>query len=140
MLHQLRVNRQILDDLTALHLAPMTGMFERLSYLAGLREPASGMYKHERLGVLYGDTPVNEAIGKAHEEVFERILETPLEQQEQDLRAFLRMRAIQAPNSGPNDFNYFAAGLQNCIPREAPSYLRDLFLSNVSALRELLQN
>jgi hypothetical protein len=140
MLHQLQVHRQVVYDLATLHLEPMSGTFERLFFLSGLRDTASGMYVHERLGALYGEQHVHEALAKAHEEMFEGILEVPLAQQEQDLRIYLRTRTTKNTTPGPDEFNYFEDGIQNCIPPQAPAYLRDLFLSNVSALRQLLQN
>ncbi len=135
MLHQFQVHRQIVYDLAAQYLEPMGGFFERFFYLAGLRDTSSGMYVHDQLGRVYGEQPVNEALAKAHEEVFEGLLEMPLAQQEEDLRAFLKSRLA----AGHESFNYFEHGIQNCIPPDAPVYLKDLFRSNMGALRELLQ-
>jgi hypothetical protein len=135
MLHQLQVHRQILYDLAGQYLEPMGGFFERLFYLAGLRDLSSGIYAHDRLGATYGEQSVNQALAKAHEEVFEGLLEIPLAQQEQDLRAFLNSRL----SVGDQKFDFFEHGMQNCVPPDAPVYLKNLFRSNVRALRELLQ-
>ncbi len=135
MLHQLQVHRQILYDLATQHLEPMSGFFERFFYLAGLRDLSSGVYVHSCLAAAYGEQPVDQALAKAHAEVFEGLLEMPLAEQEEDLRAFLKSRQ----RIGDSNFDYFEHGIQNCMPADAPVYLKNLFRSNVGALRELLQ-
>jgi hypothetical protein len=135
MLHELQVHRQILYDLAGKYLEPMSGFFERLLYLASLRDISSGCYVHDRLGPQYGDQPVTEALAKAHEEVFEGLLEIPLAQQEEDLRAFLKSGA----GKDHQNLNYFETAFQNSIPAGAPVYLKNLFRSNLGALWALLQ-
>jgi hypothetical protein len=91
---------------------------------------------HKRLSTIYGEQPVHEAVEKSHEELFERLLETPLAQQENDLRAFL-----QSGRSGCEvQLKVFENTIQSWIPARAPTYLKDLFCSNLQALRELLQD
>jgi hypothetical protein len=136
MLQQLQVHRQILFHLANDYLEPLGGMFERLAYLATLRDPSTGMYHHERLDPAYGETAVNEAVGKAHEELFERILETPLAQLETDLRAFVQSRSPGREAATEHLEDIILAG----IPDHAPDFLKDLFRSNLDALRELLED
>jgi hypothetical protein len=135
MLHQLQLRRQILIDLATQYLEPMSGVFERLSYLAGLRDCSSGIYTHDQLSSVYGEQPVNEALAKAHEEVFEGLLETSLALQEKDLRSFWNSER-GAAQKNRNDID---DAVQNLMPADAPLYLKNLFRSNMSALRELLQ-
>jgi hypothetical protein len=133
MLHQLQLHRQILFNLTTHYLEPLQGIFERLNYLAGLRDPSTGVYRHERLGVVYGEQPVNEALSKSHEELFERLLEMPLAKQEQEL-----LTCLEAwPGGKEEALRYFEDTIQTWIPPEAPSYLKELFRSNLRALHEL---
>jgi hypothetical protein len=136
MLQQLQVHRQILFHLVTYYLEPLGGMFERLAYLATLRDPSTGKYRHERLGPAYGEVAVNEAVAKAHEELFERLLETPLAQQETDLRAFLQSRENE------REFTPKIVGgiFPRWIPENAPDFLKDLFRSNLNALCELLED
>ncbi len=135
MLQQLQQHRQILFHLATDYLEPLDGMFERIAYLGDLRNPSTGVYRHERLGMAYGEEAVNEAVAKAHEELFERLLETPLTQQETDWRTFLATHL----NGRELTTTYFEEAMQAWIPERAPNYLKDLFRSNVDALRELLQ-
>ena len=134
MLHQLQVHRQILYDLAAHYLDPMSGSFERLFYLASLRSLTSGIYAHDHLSRVYGEQPVSEALAKAHEEIFEGLLELPLAQQEQDLRAFLGSRTV----GDQRTLEDFEEGIPDWMPPDSPVYLKSLFRSNVGALRELL--
>ncbi len=134
MLHQLQVHRQILFNLATHYLEPLNGIFERLSFLAALRDPSTEIYSHPRLGPVYGETAVHEALAKSHEEIFERLLELPLAQQEQELRTCLDAW----PGGREESLKYFEDTIQGWIPSEAPSYLKDLFCSNLNALRELL--
>ena len=133
MLHQLQLHRQILFNLTTHYLEPLDGIFERINYLAGLRDPATGVYRHDRLGVVYGEEPVNEALAKSHEELFERLLETPLARQEQEFLAYLKERLGENEDA----LRYFEDTMQSWIPAEAASYLKELFCSNLLVLCEL---
>jgi len=135
MLHQLQINRQVTFHLATDYLEPLGGNFERLAYLAGLQDTETGMYRQARLEAVYGAQPVNEVVEKSHEELFERILETPLIQQEADLRAFLQAQ----PGGMEEAVKHLADRIETWIPGRSPDYLKDLFRSNLEALRELIQ-
>ncbi len=133
MLNQLNTHRQIVFDITAYYLEPLSGNFERLCYLASLRND-KGVYIHERLGVAYGELPVAEALVKCHEELLERVLELPLAQQEADLRAF------QSASAAPTElFQKLMHHPREFLPEGSPDYLKELFYSNLKVLRELLK-
>ena len=89
MLKQLQIHRKILYDLVVHYLEPLNSTYGRLAYLSALRDPGTGKYAHEKLAAVYGDERVSEAIAKCHEEIFERVLEMPLAQQEEDLRIYV---------------------------------------------------
>lgn len=134
MLENLQTHRQLLFDLTANYLDPLQGAFERLAYLSSLRDASTGRYVHERLAAVYGPECVDQVVAASHEEVFERLLEMPLRAQEEGLRRYV----ASLPGS-------FAEQLENCrrqaaawVPPEAPSYLTELYSSNLNALVELL--
>src|SRR6266436_2902615 len=106
MQEQLRIHRQILYDLALHYLEPLTGSFARLAYLASLKSPSTKTYAHDRLSAIYGQEPVRETLTKCHEELFERLLETPLAQQEEELRQFVGTLPGEVPE-----------GLQHCQER-----------------------
>jgi hypothetical protein len=132
---QLRIHRQIVYDLALHYLEPMNGSFSRLAYLASLKNPADKMYAHERLAALYGVGPVGETLAKCHEELFERLLEMPLAQQEEDLRLFLET----LPEGIQEGVRICQGRVEEWIPAGAPDYLKELFRSNLAALLGMIR-
>lgn len=135
MQEQLRIHRQILYDLALHYLEPLSGSFARLAYLASLRNPSTDIYAHDRLSAVYGQEPVQVALAKCHEELFERLLEMPLAQQEEDLRQFLGT----FPEGVPEGVRSCQAKTESWVPKEVPDYLKELFRSNLTALVGLLR-
>lgn len=135
MQEQLRIHRQILYDLALHYLEPLTGSFARLAYLASLKNPSTKSYTHERLAAVYGPEAVGESLAKCHQELFERLLEIPLAQQEEELRQFIGTLA-EGTQEG---VRICRRGIEDWIPLEAPDYLKELFRSNLAALLELLR-
>jgi len=134
MQDQLRTHRQILYDLALHHLEPLQGNFSRLAYLAALRNSCTGIYQEQTLLKAYGREPVHQALSGCHEELFERVLELPLAQQQEDLAQYL-----DSHREG-NLWNQMRAEiLESWIPSQAPEYLKELFRSNLNALLELLR-
>lgn len=134
MLDHLRTHQQLLFDLTANYLEPLNSSFQRLAYLSEQRDPSSGRYLHERLSADYGPERVDEVLARCHEEVFERLLEMPLNSQQEDLRRHLS----SLPGSLQENVSHCRETATGWIPPNAPSYLKELFCSNLSALQEVL--
>ena len=76
-----QLNRRVIEDFTARTLAAIPSDYGRLLYVSSLRDLASGRYLHEGLAAIYPEQAVQQALARCHEELFARILETPLEQQ-----------------------------------------------------------
>jgi hypothetical protein len=81
---------------------------------------------------MYSEDSVQEALEQCHEELFSRILETPLPDQERDLRKCL-------DTAGDRFWTIVDAwgkerSFQAMCPEGLPSYLKDLFCSNFVAL------
>jgi hypothetical protein len=134
MLEQFQTHQQILFDLTANYLEPLQSAYQRLVYLFSLREPSSGKYVHEGLASLYGAEAVHQVIAQCHEEVFERLLEMPLNAQGEELRTYLG----SLPGTIEENAALCRKTRENWIPPQAPSYLRELYSSNLDVLLELL--
>ena len=135
MRDQLQIHRQILYDLSVHTLEAMGGMHERLAYIASLRDPNSGTYSHERLSAVFGAESVNQALADCHEELFERLLESPLALQEEDLLGYLDT----FPGGREENLQEYCRKGDVWIPSQAPDYLKRLFCSNLKVLCELLQ-
>ena len=138
MLTQLQQNRRIIQDLAATTLASIPSLFGRLIYLSSLRDLASGRYEHAGLLALHPEEAVQQALAKCHEEVFERVLETPLAEQAEDVRGCLQAM--------PGGLTITVSHWQRMeayrvlLPEESPGYLKELFCSNLHALLEILRS
>lgn len=135
-LTQLQQNRRVIQDFTQTTLAGIPGLFARLSYLASLRDISSGRYEHAGLSALYPDEAVQQALQLCHEQIFERILESPLASQQEDLRACLA--AMEGGPSGVASHWRRIESYRLLVPEAVPDYLKDLFCSNLRALLEIL--
>lgn len=137
MLRQLRIHRKIIQDISVSLLEPLPGFYQRLNYLASLRDPGNGRYMHLRLTAIYTEQAVQEALAKCHEEIFERILETPLELQEKDLRRYLE--ALPEGFSGGLETWQKPGFERGLLPDQEPEYLKELFRSNLRVLLKFLR-
>ncbi len=122
----------MIADFTSRTLAAIPSNYARLLYVSSLRDLASGLYRHEGLAAVYPEAAVQQALAHCHEELFARILETPLEQQELDLRACLGTLEGDFPNIVIRWLELQSYRL--LLPMGVPSYLHDLFCSNLRAL------
>jgi hypothetical protein len=134
MLEKFQTYQQVLFDLTANYLEPMNSAYQRLAYLFSLWEASTGKYVHEGLATVYGAEAVDQVIAHCHEEVFERLLEMPLNAQREDLRLHLGA----TPGALEGNVKRYGENGRKWVPAAAPSYLRELYCSNLDALLELL--
>ena len=134
---QLEQNRHIVHDFAVTTLAAIPSFYGRLAYLASLRDLSTGCYDHAGLSALYPAEAIQQALKKCHEELFQRVLETPLALQEDDLRSCL------AGMDGPLDATVThwrqMEAYRVLMPEDSPDYLKELFCSNLRALLEILQ-
>jgi hypothetical protein len=135
-LTHLQQNRRIIHDLTLSTLAPIPTTFGRLAYLASLRDLSTNLYDHPGLSAYYPSDAVRQALEQCHEELFERILETPLTLQEEDLRQHLSSTPGGLRTAVVNWLRLEA--YRTLLPAESPDYLKELFCSNVRAILEIL--
>jgi hypothetical protein len=136
-LTQLQQNRRIIHDLTVSTLVRFSSPFSRLAYLASLRDISTNMYDHAGLSALYPQPAVQQALAQCHQEIFERILEAPLEVQEEDLRAHLRTLPNGSRSAAAQWRRHEA--YRTLLPADSPDYLKELFCSNVRAILEILE-
>ncbi len=136
MLTQLQQNRRVIQDFTLTTLAGIPGQFARLAYIASLRDLSSGRYEHAGLAALYPHASIQQALQLCHEQIFERILESPLSSQEEDLRVCLA--AMEGGMSVAVSHWRRNEAYRVLVPEEVPDYLKDLFCSNLRAILEIL--
>lgn len=134
---QLQQNRRIIQDFTLTTLAGIPNVFSRLAYMASLRDLSSGRYEHAGLTAVYPEEAIQQALELCHEQIFERVLETSLEQQEKELRECLE----HMPGGLCGTVTHWQrmAAFRVLMPERSPEYLKELFCSNLRALLEILQ-
>src|SRR5260370_3144797 len=137
-LTQLQQNRKVIQDFTLTTLAGIPGLFARLTYLASLRDLSSGRYEHAGLAAIYPDAAIQQSLQLCHEQIFERILESPLASQQEDLRACLA--GMEGGLSGAVSHWRHIEAYRVLVPEEAPDYLKQPFCSNLRALLEILDD
>ena len=89
------------------------------------------------MAAIYPEPAIQQALEICHEQIFEKILETPLAAQEPDLRACLD--AMQDGRDATVGHWQRMEAYRVLLPEHAPDYLKDLFCSNLRALLEILQ-
>jgi hypothetical protein len=129
-------SRAVVEDFSSRTLAAISSALGRLYYVSSSRDSRSGRYVHDGLASLYSQGAIQEGLIHCHQELFAKILETPLNEQGLDLNKCLR-------SSGDGYWETmedWRENLQfrNLCPEEAPEYLHDLFCSNMSALLAIL--
>lgn len=129
-------NQRIIEQFASRCLTDVLTDLGRLQHVAALRDISTGGYRHFGLEEEYSQPAINQALSYCHEELFDKILEKSLQEQEQDLRAMFS--GIDAPASEIAgrwlELEYF--GL--LVPLGTPPYLRDLFISNFRVILNLL--
>jgi hypothetical protein len=83
------LERSATADLFKNTLSRIPTLFGRLAYLASLRDPISGIYRHHGLSAIFGREESRKALSLSHSNVFRDWLNTPLEEKSQDLRMYL---------------------------------------------------
>lgn len=135
-LDQLDRDRRLIEDFTSRTLNSIPGGVSRLLHIATLRDLATGCYRHDGLGEIYSEAAVDQALRLCHEELFERILETSLEDQEKEIRKCLAgfdgKAGEIAARWQEHEFYKFL------IPSGVPVYLRKLFCSNFGTLLQII--
>lgn len=133
---RLQQNERVIEDFTSRTLAAIPSQFGRLLYVACLRDLGTGRYIHEGLTTVYPKEAVQQALAFCHQQLYAKILETPLEQQEWDLQACVE--------SLEGDFGEIIERWQEVefyrllAPPGVPAYLRDAFCSNLRTLLAVL--
>jgi hypothetical protein len=124
----------VVEDFTRRSLAVIPNGYGRLIYVSSLREE-DGTYRHDGLTQMYGDGAVQTALGHCHEELFAQVLETPLVEQEWDLR--ISLGALEGGIAVNLARWRKRERYEELEPRGLPGYLYDLFASNMRLLLEI---
>src|SRR5260370_35905122 len=101
-----------------------------------VRDLSDGRYELAVVSALYPNEAMQQALHLVHEQIFERILETPLSSQEEDLRACVA--GMEGGLAVAVSHWRRIEAYRVLLPEAAPDYLKELFCSNLRALLEIL--
>ena len=83
------LERNALADLWKHTLSGISSVYGRLTYLASLRDPNSGQYRHHGLSAAFGRDESIMAMRQSHQQVFREWLKLPLSGKTSDLGEYL---------------------------------------------------
>jgi hypothetical protein len=132
------LDRTVLGDLWKNTLSRIPTLYGRLVYLASLRDPDTGAYRHHGLNAVFGRTASSAALALSHAEVFHEWLCQPLSERFDDLNAYLASldarRAVIVRNWRRGRV------YRNSVPTGAPEAERAMFYTDMDALLTILKN
>src|SRR5579864_1000643 len=89
------LERDALADLWKHTLSQIPTIYGRLVYLASLRDPNSGAYRHHGLSAAFGREQSAYALRKSHERTFLEWLTMPLASKNADFRTYLQSASTE---------------------------------------------
>ncbi len=137
-----RAKHAVSDEAPADHvwghtLSRIPTIFGRLVYLASLRNPNSDSYEHHALMQMFGSEHSGEILRESHSRVFHDWLCLTLEQQSADLQEYLA--ELQGNSVDILTTWKQAKPYRNAVPNSARDVERDLYLSDLETLLEVMQ-
>ena len=134
------LERDALADLWKHTLSQIPSIYGRLVYLASLRDPNSGAYRHHGLSAAFGREQSTYALKKSHEQTFLEWLTMPLAAKNADFRAYLQ--SANSEESPQAVVTYLARGARYAAqaPDAAGPAQREQFQLEVEILVELVKN
>lgn len=134
------LERDALADLWKHTLSQIPSIYGRLVYLASLRDPNSGAYRHHGLSAAFGREQSTYALRRSHEQTFLEWLTMPLAAKNADLREYLQSAGNE--ESPQAVVTYLARGARYAsqAPDAAGPAQREQFKLEVEILLELVKN
>jgi hypothetical protein len=106
-----------------------------LSYLASLRDPNSGVYRHHGLFLAFGREESTQALQNSHEDLFRNWLTLPLSEKYEDLAAY--MATLEDPQAAVVKHWKQSRIYKTYVPAQASPPEAELFVSELEVLLDL---
>ena len=112
-------------------------VFGQLAYLASLRDPDSGIYRHHGLAAIFGRDESRRALADTHRQVFQQWLSLPLSEKAGELDQYLT--GLEDPRAMVLAHWSRISTYRGYIPASAREGERELFFEEIQLLVELLR-
>jgi hypothetical protein len=129
------LERSAAADLFKHTLSRIPTVYGRLSYLAGLRDSNSGVYRHHGLFLTFGREESTQALQSSHETLFRTWLTLPLAEKHEDLAAF--MATLEDPQAMVVKHWKQSRVYRTYIPESATPAETELFITELEILLEV---
>jgi hypothetical protein len=125
-------NQRIIEHFALHWLVGVPTDLARLHHVASLCNVSTGTYYHPGLRGAFSEPAIHQALQYCHEELFGKVLEKTLQEQERDLRQMFFGIAAPAFEIAGRwlELEYF----RMWVPIGTPAYLRELFRSNLRVI------
>src|SRR5579859_4178934 len=132
------LERTALADLWKHTLSQIPTLYGRLVYLASLRDPNSGVYRHHGLSAAFGREESSQALKHSHERIFSEWLTLPLADKSSDLGNYLQ--SLDDPQGMVVSHWLRSDHYRAQIPDSARPMESELFHGDLEALLQILRN
>ncbi|MGI8990252.1 MAG: hypothetical protein ACR2I2_11820 [Bryobacteraceae bacterium] len=133
----LTMDRNPASDLWRNTLSRIPTLFGRLQYLASLRDPNTGRYQHFGLSQRFGADVTEAVLRESHFLTFEEWLCLHVDHQKADIEEYLE--SLEGDKKSILASWIRLNSLRTCAPAEIRDVERELFLSDLQTILELLR-
>jgi hypothetical protein len=132
------LERSAAGDLWKNTLSKVPTQFGKLAYLASLRDPNSGIYRHHGLSMVFGRDESSRVLRETHEQAFFEWLNLSLADKSADLLEYLTSLEDPVPTVLSHWFH--SKPYSGQVPSATREMERELFLKDLEALIETFRN
>jgi len=119
-------------------LSSLPNALSRLIYLASIRDYNSGTYRHQILSRKYGEASVHCFFEACHQQIFSRLLTSPVEQYVEEIEVYLRYTRAER-RSFIETWNSLQA-YRAAVPLKAPKRACEVFFLNIRTALLVVEN
>jgi hypothetical protein len=131
------LERNAVEDLWKHTLSRIPTVYGRLTYLASLRDPNSGTYRHHGLIQAFGRDQSVQALRSSHEEAFHEWISMPLPEKNEDLMRYVA--SLDDPRGVVVDYWLQSRSHGSLPPSSAVPLEREIFSHDLEMLLETLR-